>query len=313
MAKVYEAMLLSQANAPDATRQFLQDYNFTEVLPDPIDFDADADPLDLEELGLYPPASPVAAPMLAAGPIGANVAVAEAIAESVTSFATSLHEAPFAAPAMTATLPIPPVAPVPPPAPVASASYQAEFVQLSEILLRTATERTLKTVVVCGLNAEDRAGFVWENLSQALADNSEMRVARFNLLSPAPTALPTPTNGNFQIKIHRTATANLCEVVPLNGALPLGQLLRECDIGKMLEMLKARFDFILLETDAVNWTDEVAALAGSADGVILVAQKETMRGPAMQTARQKLQKAGAHVLGAVLSRPREQEQFQRVA
>lgn len=306
MAKVYEAMLLSQENAPEATKQFLNDYNFTEVMPDPY-AGAEDDPLDLAELGLLP-----CEPPLGADPVGTDVAVAEAIAQSVSTLATSFKEEP---------LPSVPAAFAPPPfempaAPkskdLVPAMYRAEFRQLGEIVMRTAAQRTLKAVAVCGVDPHDCADFVMENLSLALAENSALRVARFSLLSPAATIVPTKPMTNFQIKIHRTAIPNLCDIVPLNGALPISQLLRECDIEKMLEMLKSRFDFILLETDAVNWTDEVATFAGKVDGVILIAQKETMRGPAMSTARQKLHDAGAQVLGAVVNRNREPE-LQRVA
>jgi Mrp family chromosome partitioning ATPase len=57
----------------------------------------------------------------------------------------------------------------------------------------------------------------------------------------------------------------------------------------------------------------VATFAGKADGVILVAQKSNMRGPAMSVAREKLQRASAQILGAVLNRNRAPEQYQRVA
>ncbi len=306
MAKVYEAMLLSQEHAPDATKQFLTEYNFSEVMPDPYaSFDED-DPLDLAALGLLPTELPDGA-----DPVHTDVAVAEAIAESVSTLATS-----FTTPAWQ------PVVAPPPPMELATtptlkdlvpAAYRAEFRQLGAIVMRTATQRTLKAVVICGLDPQDRADFVLDNLSLALAENPALRIARFCLLSPSAAFVPTPLSSNFQIKIHRTAIPNLCEVVSLHGLLPIGQLLRECDIEKMLDMLKQRFDFVLLETDAVNWTDEVATFAGKADGVILVAQKETMRGPAMSTARQKLHDAGAQVLGAVVNRSCEQEQLQRVA
>ena len=304
MAKIYEAMLLSQGTAPEATKQFLTDYNFTEVLADPLPFDEGQDLLDLEELGLTANES-----HMISDHVETNVAVAEAIAESVATLATSFAEKPMPLSMM------PPVelACLPPTQELIPMLYRAEFRQLSENLLRSATERTLKTIVVCGVDLSECAAFVLENLSLALAENSDLRVARFCLLSPLTSVVPAQSGSNFQIKIHRTAIPNLCEVVPLNGPLPMGQLLRECDIEKMMEMLKTRFDFVLIETDAVNWTDEVATFAGKADGVILVAQKENMRGPAMSNARQKLQQSGAQVLGAVLNHKHEQEQFQRVA
>lgn len=308
MAKVYEAMLLAQDTVPDATRQFLTDYNFSEVVPDPDYSMGEADPLDLAELGLEAQFSP------ASDAVETNVAVAEAIADSVSSLASSLQsESPTP---VVATLP--PLQPVEMPVRQATSTlvpeaYRAEFQQLGEIVTRTATQRTLKAILVCGVEPSDHADFVTENLALALAENPTARVARFRLVSPAPSLVPAQAAEHFRIKIQRSAIANLCEVVPVNGPLPIAQLLRECDIEQMIEMLKQRFDFILLETDAVNFADDVATFAGKTDGVILVAQKENMRGQAMSFAREKLQAAGAKILGAVLNRNREPEQYQRVA
>ncbi len=306
MAKIYEAMLLAQDTAPDATRQFLTDYNFTEVVPDPNYAIGDADPLDLAELGVEAIAPPVHAA------VDANVSVAEAIADSVSSLAHSLYPEPVVAPVVLMRQPV--ELPVQEPAPsLVPEMYRAEFQQLSAIVTRTAAQRALKAIIVCGVEPRDYSDFVAENLALALAENQATRVARFRLLSPPPSVVPAQAAEQFRIKIQRSGIANLCEVMPVNGPVPIAQLLRECDIEQMIEMLKERFDFILLETDAVNLADDVATFAGKTDGVILVAQKENMRGPAMSLARERLQMAGAKILGAVLSRNREAEQFQRVA
>jgi Mrp family chromosome partitioning ATPase len=265
------------------------------------------DPLDLADLGLAAPPAPLP------DPVETDVAVAEAIADSVTSFASSLRAETAPVAAFTPALqPVETPAALLPPA-LVPAAYQAEFRQLGEIVTRTALQRTLQAIVVCGVEPNDHAAFVTENLSLALAENPSRRIARFSLVSPATSLVPTAAADSFRIKIQRTAIPNLSEVVPLHGALPIAQLLRECDIVQMIEMLKARFDFILLETDAVNFADEVATFAGKTDGVILVAQKEYLRGQAMSYARAKLQAAEAIILGAVLNRNREPEQLQRVA
>lgn len=308
MAKVYEAMLLAQDTVPDATKQFLTDYNFSEVISDPDFTLGEPDPLDFAALGLEE------AVLQGPDSVETNVAVAEAIADSVSSLANSLQPETSAAP----VAPMPPLQPVPMPVRQNSPmlvpmAYRAEFQQLGEIVTRTATQRTLKAIIVCGVEPSDHADFVTENLSLALAENPDTRVARFRLVSPSASVVPTQAAEHFRIKIQRSDIANLCEVVPVNGPLPIAQLLRECDIGQMIEMLKDRFDFILLETDAVNFADDVATFAGKTDGVILVAQKENMRGQAMSFAREKLQTAGAKILGAVLNRNREPEQYQRVA
>ena len=234
MAKIYEAMLLSQGTAPEATKQFLTDYNFTEVIPDPLPFGEEQDLLDLAELGLTASElSRINESPINSDHVETNVAVAEAIAESVAMLATSFAEAAAQSAAAPLSM-MPPVelSSLPPTRELIPMLYRAEFRQLGETVLRSATARTLKTIVVCGIDPAERAAFVLENLSLALAENSDLRVARFCLLSPLTSVVPAHSGSNFQIKIHRTTISNLCEVVPLNGPLPIGQLLRECDIEK---------------------------------------------------------------------------------
>ncbi len=314
MAKVYEAMLLSQEQAPDATQQFLNDYNFTEVQPEPQDLWGNADPLDLDELGLTTDAPAAVRAVPAA--VETNVAVAEAIANSVTSFAGSLQPATPASPVTNVVPMFPPsgAAPLPPqPQAFVPEAYRAEFQQLGEIVTRAATQRTLQAILVCGVEPSDHSDFVVENLALALAENPAVRIARFRMGAAVAAPVAQQAGATFRLKIQRTDIANLSEIVPVNGPQPIAQILRECDVAQMLAMLRQRFDFILLETDAVNYADEVARFAGQTDGVILVAQKENMRGQAMSFAREKLSQAGAQILGAVLNRNREQAQLQRVA
>jgi hypothetical protein len=192
-------------------------------------------------------------------------------------------------------------------------AYRAEFQQLAEIVTRAAAQRTLRAILVCGVEPSDHSDFVVENLSLALAENPDVRIARFRMVTAGTTPVARQTGETFRIRIRHTHIANLYEIVPLNGVQPITQILRECDITQMLAMLRQRFDFILLETEAVNYTDDVATFAGQTDGVILVAQKENMRGQAMNFARKKLSHAGAQILGAVVNRSREPEPLQQAA
>ena len=317
MAKVYEAMMLSQEQVPSTTQQFLNDHNFTEAVPEPSNVWDSADPLDLDELGITTeiPMTRQTVP----DAVEANVAVAEAIADSVTSLASSLQPE---APNLPASpeLPMSNVTPLFPlsadqagrPALVPE-EYRAEFQQLGEIVTRAAAQRTLQAILVCGVEPNDHSDFVVENLSLALAENPDVRIARFRMVNAETTPVARQTGETFRLRIRHTHIANLSEIVPLNGAQPITQILRECDIAQLLAMLRQRFDFILLETEAVNYTDDVATFAGRTDGVILVAQKENMRGPAMNFAREKLSHAGAQILGAVVNRSREPEPLQQAA
>lgn len=343
MTKVYEAMILSRDHAPEATKQFLDDYNFSAVVstseslvsaPIPINIDIsspDSYQHSEENIQVHP-----------------TVAVAEAIACSVDNLTESLdHNSPSelspdplnledlgdspytveplasesienpgavtsSAPAVDAGVQI--AADKSEPATCYLPSqYRTEFTQLCEIVLRTAEKQTLQVIVVCGIEPNDNADFIVENLSLALAEKENLKIGKFNLTAPENPGLQPIGNDHYRIRLHQTHIKNMQEVSPLHGPIPLTRLFAECDVEQLIEMLRQRFDYILLNTDAVNSVSEVAKLAALTDGVILVAQKENMYGPVMDFARSKLKEAGAKILGAVLNRSRRPDQFQRVA
>ncbi len=328
MAKVYEAMLLAQENAPEATKKFLTDFNFSSTAPENQGVIAIPEPVQVAEAAV---ATEIVAEAKAEtnvdtneNVVDANVMVAETIAESVDSFTQSV---------MTATSDVAPLAPeattvaVAPvtlvtAAPVASieshphyvpADFRAEFLQLSEIILKTAAKQKLQTMMVCGLEACDNPEFVVENLSFALAENPGLRIARFDLTAPATATLQSLPADSFRIRIHKTPIPNLCNITSVSGAIPLSRLFMECDVPQLMEMLAQRFDYVVVRADAVNAVPEVAQLAALTDGVILVAQKESMTGEQMTAARESLRATNAKILGAVVNRIRDSEPMQRVA
>ena len=168
-------------------------------------------------------------------------------------------------------------------------------------------------MVVCGVENEDDASFVSDNLSLALAEHSHLRIARFQLPSRKHPARTTHPEASFRIKLNKTRVPNLFDITTLSGDVTLDQLLAECDVQQMTNMLKDRFDYVLIVTDAVNHSERIAPFAASTDGVVLVAKKENMYGQAMNTARKKLQGANAKILGAVLNRSQVTQQLLQVA
>ena len=327
MAKVYEAMVLAQGSIPEASKKFLNDYNFTEVVAEPGGSLENDNPLDFQAFALDEPGFQGQLDVA----VNTHVAVAEAITESVDSFTSSFNppqevigEVVEADEAITADFSTTQYA-MPerePESPVLAHSelnslvplrYREEFAQLSNIVLDTNARQSLKVMVVCGVEPNDNADFVVENLSLALAEKQSLRIARFDLTSPSSAAIQALQSDAFRIRLRQTEVPNLSEISSVNGPLPLPRLISECDMEQMIEMLKGRFDYVLVKTDAVNSFAEVADLAAKADGVILVAQKENMYGQSMNTARERLQAADAKILGAVLNRHREAESLQRVA
>jgi hypothetical protein len=374
MARVYEAMLLTRQDAPEATQQFLNDYDFLNDYTDQENESSNtnhnqssshqAGPSEAElnatysesyaatyaeayqsnsfQPTAYSPdvyegvdvldseyAEPEIAP--ARNPnLNVDVSVANSLAATVNALTEDLSvlevdqeadedvhavaaPAAFAAPVAVAREVVQPV--INRPVSVASisvasaekyelvpAEYRNDFMQLSEIVLKTSERSPLKVMVVCGVENEDDAGFVSNNLSLALAENSHLKIARFHLPSRKHPARAAHPESSFRIKLNKTQIPNLFDITSVSGDVTLDQLLAECDVQQMTNMLKDRFDFVLIVTDAVNYSERIAPFAASTDGVVLVAKKENMYGQGMNTARKKLQGANARILGAVLNR-----------
>ncbi len=386
MARVYEAMLLTRHDAPEATQQFLNDYDFSNVIDDSEDESSSTDydqptayqtadvqlnstyaesyaPVfsDVSSSHTYQSATYQDTEVLDAddypdnsevsssngnyySDVKVDISIAQSLAATVNAltedlsvleidqdyYPASVVEARVVTPVR---LPVAPIAisevqvrPISRPMSVENVvvaavekrdlvptEYRNDFIQLSEIVLKTSERSPLKVMIVCGVENEDDADFVSTNLSLALAENTHLRIARFHLPSRKHPARATHPEASFRIKLNKTRIPNLFDITALSGDVTLDQLLVECDVQQMSEMLKARFDYVLIVTDAVNFSDRVAPFAASTDGVVLVAKKENMYGQAMNTARKKLQGANARILGAVLNRSHAPQQLLQVA
>ena len=351
MAKVYEAMLLTRHDAPEATQQFLNDYDFsnevleeegessitdydqspaqqtihsdvqlnatyaesyavpysevahtntfqTDAYQDTYEIDGDVLDSDYTE-----PVPAIQTSNKAHYPdVKVDISIAHSLAASVNALTEDLSvlevEQGYAAAVPMATAVSVAVAPAPVivkaarsvqnpivnrPVSVDSvtvissekreyvpAEYRNDFLQLSDIVLKTSERSPLKVMVVCGVENEDDAGFVSNNLSLALAEHSHLRVARFQLPSLKHPARTTHPEASFRIKLNKTRVPNLFDITTLSGDVTLDQLLAECDVQQMTDMLKDRFDYVLIVTDAVNFSERVAPFAASTDGDNLV-------------------------------------------
>ena len=389
MARIYEAMLLTRHDAPEATRQFLNDYDFSnEVLEEENessstdynqtpalqamvsdselnatysesyatsysevlqtnsfepDTQQDVYEEDTYQLGgdvlesEYSEPAPAIVPSIRNNysEVNVDISIAQSLAATVNALTENLSvlevDREYATVAtlvnvVPMSVPVAVQVPVNRPVSVSAATmlpsekrdlvpteYRNDFLQLSDIVLKTSERSPLKVMVVCGVENEDDAGFVSDNLSLALAEHSHLRVARFQLPSRKHPARTTHPEASFRIKLNKTRVPNLFDITTLSGDVTLDQLLAECDVQQMTNMLKDRFDYVLIVTDAVNFSERVAPFAASTDGVVLVAKKENMYGQGMNTARKKLQGANARILGAVLNRSQVAQQLLQVA
>jgi Mrp family chromosome partitioning ATPase len=199
------------------------------------------------------------------------------------------------------------------PAPAASSSplvntlpetVRDEFRRLRSSLLLAAESQQLQVLMVCGVESGDGATFVARNLSLLLAEFDKINVGRFELGGLKDNSNdPLPDSPeSYQLALRKTELPNLREISTPQGGVSLSELLRLCDTRTMIERLKERFDFVLIDAPAVTANPDTALLASQVDGVILIAQQDETRCQALAGARAALQNARANVLGVVLNR-----------
>jgi len=207
-------------------------------------------------------------------------------------------------------LPSPPETPMAVPAPAASEfpPSKEEFVQLGKVIMQARESQKLQVLAMCGATRGDGASFVTNNLSQALAENKELRIARFEIYPSGNSALEmvrNDTSDSFQIAIRRTPIPNVSEITTPRGGVTLAELLRGCDTQVLLEMLRKRFDLILIDLPAITTEEHTAQFAALTDGVVIIAQQNGEQRSPVDPARNLLSQANARVLGVVLNHRRE--------
>ncbi len=71
--------------------------------------------------------------------------------------------------------------------------------------------------------------------------------------------------------------------------------------AELLDRLREDYDQVLVDAPAINHSDTTAELASLADGVLLVIKAGSTKRQAVLEARLRLERAGAHIVGAVLN------------
>ena len=89
-----------------------------------------------------------------------------------------------------------------------------------------------------------------------------------------------------------------------SGSAPgdLGRALDSARLRCCVAELREEFDYVLIDTPPLSPYSDAAVLGSLADGAILVIGSSTTRREAARAAKESLDAAGVHVLGAVLNR-----------
>jgi Mrp family chromosome partitioning ATPase len=295
MARVFEALQQASAADPDYSGRFLEAYDFTHVLELPPGYEPRALPPASSEF--WDPESG-AKSEFDDGPLPYIDADIETDLEPhhYGGHGAELGDV-MVAPAAAST---PATSSLPP-------ELRDEFKRLRNAIMLASEPHRPQVLLVCGVAPGDGASFVAKNLSLTLAEFDKLNVARFEIAGASVEFSNGISEGarSYQLALRSTDAPNLREIASPQGAVALNDLMRLCDIPAMMERLRSRFDYVLIDGPAISAHSDVALLAAQTDGVILVAQQNETKCARLDEARSALQSAQAKILGVVLNRRRE--------
>jgi capsular exopolysaccharide synthesis family protein len=92
-----------------------------------------------------------------------------------------------------------------------------------------------------------------------------------------------------------------------SGPLPPNpaELISSPQMAELIEQLARQYDMVLLDTPSILAVTDAAALAQSADGVVLVVERAHARQESVRAARQQLTDVQASALGVIINRSEE--------
>ena len=105
-----------------------------------------------------------------------------------------------------------------------------------------------------------------------------------------------------QMIIYQTNFPNLDMIFAGPVAPNPSELLGERVFGEMLEQLKTKYDYILLDTPPIGNLIDAAVVAQKCDGAILVIESGAVSHKVAKKAKDQLNKSGCRILGAVLNK-----------
>ncbi|MGH9733178.1 MAG: CpsD/CapB family tyrosine-protein kinase [Candidatus Acidiferrales bacterium] len=171
-----------------------------------------------------------------------------------------------------------------------------------------------RAVAFCGVNRGVGSTWVCARTGELLAEVSGATVCLLdgNLRSPAlhlECGAPNSLGFADLMRSSRPASEYAQKIAPDVWLLtagtpdaPIGALLNANSLGQRFVELRAAFDFLVVDTPALNVWSDALLLGRMADGVVMVVGSDSTRREAARNAKASLEMAQVSVLGAVLNR-----------
>ncbi len=190
-----------------------------------------------------------------------------------------------------------------------------EAIRLVRRIFLSQDSAAAHTVIFTGV--ERRVGCTWNCICAArtLAAQTTGRVCVIdaNLRQPAlhryfgvantdGLAAALSQSGPVTNFTRQLGETNLWVMVSGAEGVDLSRLCTPLQMDLRLDELRAQFDYVLVDSPAVNLYADALALGQMGDGIVLVLESDSTRRESVRRAKQNMEAVNAHLLGAVLNK-----------
>ncbi len=213
---------------------------------------------------------------------------------------------------------IPVIAAIPPVARMIGTERSVNQVSNAYRVLRSAikySRRGVRTIAVCSPSPRDGRTSVAIGLAQSLADTNAMvllieadmhrpnisRELRFDPVFGLGDLLLG--KANLAATINKTSNRNLYVITAVNNvnmnSIDVCDLLDSDVFTELLKAVESQFDYVIIDTPAIELLPDAAAVAGKVDGCLIVAQYGHTRTDMMKYAIDVFDSLDSEVIGIV--------------
>jgi protein-tyrosine kinase len=195
-----------------------------------------------------------------------------------------------------------------------STSFE-QYQQLKTSLLNRYPDLKHKVIMLVSSTENEGCTTTAVNLARALASDDKIKVLLIdgNLRSSSlhqafgldnKNGLSDIIRGDSDTEqaIKKTDIENLFVVTGGKNAGNSASILDSSELKPLLDQLKERFDFVILDAPPVTLYSDSISLCSKVDGVISVVEAEKTRWEVAEGAKERLKAAGARILGGVLNK-----------
>jgi protein-tyrosine kinase len=223
----------------------------------------------------------------------------------------------FVTPAPVDVTPAPVIATPAPAGVTVAPGLETEMLNLYRSLDNVFPGLHQKVIVFIGVNGGEGASTVVSSLARVASEclNHKVAILDADTLHPKQHRLfgISPAAGWDDVlawtqpaeKAFYPTSNDRLWVVPVSSARAgTAQVIDAPSMEDFFGVLRERFDLVLVDCAPTTMFPDSIALIKKADGVVLVIEAESTRGPVAETVRQQITSAGGRVIGAVLNKRR---------